>query len=1341
MATLVLGIAGSLAGGAALSGLSFLGIGGAQIGGAVGALTGAIVDQKLIGPLLAPTGQGLPQGPRLGDVKLGSSTEGTSLPRAYGQIRLPGLLIWATRFNETQTVVTQPTGGGQEAGDGKGGLGDAISSGQSGTVKTVQYNYFANVAYAVCEGPITRIGRIWADGKELNQSKYTIRVHRGTEDQSADALIVGKEGADNAPAYRGTAYVVFANMPLASFGNRLPQLNFEVFRAVDDFESRVKAVNLIPAAGEFIYDTTAVVRTVDGVSQSENLHTTLGGTDISVSLDQLADQLPNIANVALVATWFGTDLRIGHCQLKPGVETTDKTTLPYDWSVNGVSRGDAYLVSSSEGRPAYGGTPADRSIVTAIRELKTRGLGVTFYPFISMDVAADNSLPNPYGGIGQPAYPWRGRISCDPAPGETGSVDKTSACATQIAAFVGSAAVSDFHVSGTEVSYSGPDEWSFRRFILHYAKLCAAAGGVDAFIIGSELRGATTLRSGASTFPFVTALADLAADVKSVLGDAAKLTYGADWSEHVAYAPQDGLGDVFFHLDPLWASDAIDAVGIDAYWPLADWRDGDSHLDYLAGFRSIYDLNYLRGNVRGGEGFDFFYPAGEDGEPSADRIAQTRSAIGDGAYGKPWVFRPKAILEWWQNQHFDRPAGVESGSATVWVPQSKPVWFTELGCPAIDKGANQPNVFIDPKSSESVAPYFSRGLRDDLMQRRYIEAFASFYDPADPAYGGANPVSTVYGGTMVDLARLYIYTWDARPYPAFPLALSVWGDGGNWELGHWLTGRVAGGSLAAVVAQVLEDYGFAAYDASGLNGIVQGFVIDRIMAARDALQPLGLAYFFDAYESGGLIHFVQRGQIGSVATVTPDHLVETDAADPLYSITRGQETELPLSAKVTYIGLSNKYRQKAVEARRLNVRSDRVSAADLPIVMDAPQAQAIADSMLQDAWAAREKASFSLPPSLLALEPSDMITLDASGRSFRLRITDTRDADAKAIDALSIEPRVYDAIIAPLETEAPELPSVYGPTAPYFLDLPLIRGDEPPQAGYVTAFANPWPGSIAVYRSPTTSGYQLNTLLAATPTLGKTGTDFYSGPLWRYDRSNTLRVALDAGELDSATEDALLSGAHYLAIQNADGGWELIQFQNAELVGTLTYDLSMLLRGQAGTESAMRDPVAAGARVILIDSALVQLNMTAADIGLPLNYEIGPASEAIGDLSYAAATYTFTGIGYRPLAPVHLEGIREIDSGDWTLTWIRRTRIGGDSWDTEVPVGEDSELYQLDVLDGDTSVRTVTGLGTSAYRYHAADQVTDFGAVQPSITIRVSQVSGVYGPGEPATREIFEYRR
>ena len=223
---------------------------------------------------------------------------------------------------------------------------------------------------------------------------------------------------------------------------------------------------------------------------------------------------------------------------------------------------------------------------------------------------------------------------------------------------------------------------------------------------------------------------------------------------------------------------------------MSDWRDGTTHTDYVAGTSSVYSLDYLRGNIDGGEGYDWYYSS------EANRDSQTRTNITDGAYSKPWVFRYKDIKNWWQNLHYNRPSGTEAVASTDWVAESKPIWFLELGCPAVDKGANQPNVFYDPKSSESAYPYYSSGDRDDTMQRQYIRAFLSYYDTESEAYvAGNNPTSSVYSDDMVDLERIYFYTWDARPYPSFPDLLTIWSDGTNYETGHWLNGRLRYSSL------------------------------------------------------------------------------------------------------------------------------------------------------------------------------------------------------------------------------------------------------------------------------------------------------------------------------------------------------------------------------------------------------------------------------------------------------------------------------------------------------------------------------------------------------------------
>lgn len=559
-------------------------------------------------------------------------------------------------------------------------------------------------------------------------------------------------------------------------------INLYLFKGADPtLESLLRSVTIIPGTTEFGYGTTKVTKD----NKAANFLANLPVTDFEAALDDLTATATDLTHVSLIVAWHGTDLRCGNCQIVPKVETAVAATAPYEWQVGPTTRSGAQVVSQIDGRPAVGGAPADRTVYEALAAIKARGLKVTLYPFVMMDIPSSNSLPNPHGGTGQPAYPWRGRITCHPAPGQPGTVDKTAAAATQVNTFFGTATNANFgwNDSSRVVTYSGPNEWSFRRFILHMATI-ASAVGVDDFLIGSEMVGLTTIRSSATTFPAVTKLVELANDVKTRVGSTTRVSYGADWSEYHSYRPSDGGGDVFFHLDPLWASPNISYVGIDNYLPLADWRDGDLHLDRQAGYLTGYDRRYLQGNIEGGEYFDWYYAS------TAARNAQNRSPITDGAYDEPWVYRNKDLRSWWSRPHHNRPGGVRAASPTAWTPQSKPIVFTELGFPAIDKGANQPNVFVDPKSVESGIPYFSAGRRDETIQRAALEAVLEYWHPRN----GLNPISTVYAKPMIEWDRISVWTWDARPYPAFPQYANIWGDAANWSLGHWINGRIYGGN-------------------------------------------------------------------------------------------------------------------------------------------------------------------------------------------------------------------------------------------------------------------------------------------------------------------------------------------------------------------------------------------------------------------------------------------------------------------------------------------------------------------------------------------------------------------
>ncbi len=1320
MATLALAAAGAAVGSAVLpAGMSVLGvtISGATIGSQIGALAGAYVDQALFG---ASGETRTVEGPRLQHLHVTSSTEGAAIPRIYGRVRLGGQVIWATDFEEEVRTTTETSGGGKGVSSGGGGI------------ERVEYRYYANFAVAICEGEISGLRRVWADGAEIDLSRYVTRFYRGSETQPVDSLISAREGRDQAPAYRGTAYVVFERLPLARFGNRLPQLSFEVYRSVEPFAEEIRGVVLIPGSGEFVYAPEPVVRTFGyGGTRAENVHTLQGASDWQVALDQLEDELPNAKNVSLIVSWFGTDLRAGHCAIRPGVDIAEKTTEPFTWRAGGAMRAQAHLISTHDSAAAYGGTPADRTVVDAIRDLKQRGIGVTLTPFLLMDVPDGNALANPYGGASQPAYPWRGRITCHPAPGQPGSPDKTATAATQIAAFVGTAEAADFDISGRTVSYSGPSEWSYRRMVLHLAHLAKAGGGVDTFVIGTELRGLTWVRDGEGSYPFVAALCALADDVKAVLGAGCKITYAADWSEYFGHQPQDGSGDVCFHLDPLWASESIDAIGIDCYWPLADWRDGREHLDYVGGHRSIYDLAYLRSNLVGGEGFDWYYAS------PTDRDVQARTPITDGA-GKPWVFRYKDVRSWWINAHFNRPGGVEDVAATEWVPQSKPIWFMEIGCPAADKGANQPNVFVDPKSSETALPYYSNGARDDLMQRCYIRAFVSGFDPdADGYVAGLNPVSEVYGGRMVDCERIYAYCWDARPYPAFPQNLEAWGDGANWRRGQWLSGRLASVPLSELVEAILRDFDFDRFEAESLQGMVPGYIVDRAMSARDALQPLGLAYFFDAVESQGAIAFRHRGASGLAADFVEADLVEGDPDTPLATVVRGQETDLPASAKLNYISSLSDYQQAVVDARRLVGASGRLGRADLPIVLEADQATRIAESWLFETWASRERASFILPPSQIGLEPGDVVRLTRLGNEQLFRITEIGDHGAREIEARSIDPDIYVGGSAPHREASGVGPIDVGRPKVELLDLPLLTSDEDTHAAcgaYFAALKSPWPGAIALYGSPEEAGYRLRSTAAAPAILGETIESLPPGPIARIDHANRLQVSVSGGELYSVSRLQLLAGANAAAVRTGAGDWEILQFEMAELIGSGTYLLSDLLRGQAGSEGAMQagEPIAAGAPFVMLNGAIARVDLSPEELGLPYFWRYGPANRDLADASYDQQQYAFRGIGLRPYAPVHLRGRRA--GGELEVTWVRRTRVGGDSWGTSVvPLAEEFERYEIDILRPDGSVARTLTSDTSSVTYTISAQMEDFGGAQEQVRVRIAQLSAVFGRGASAT--------
>lgn len=1211
MATLALSLAGQVVGGAIGGPI------GATIGRALGALAGSAIDATLFSERRAPQTNPV-------DIRLQGSSQGAPIPRLYGWSRVTGNIIWATEL-------------------------EAVSSENAGAKGTApaesETEIFASFAIGLCEGEVQRLGRIWADGELLAAEGLTLRFYRGSETQLADSLIEAKQG-EEAPAYRGLCYIVFERLPLGRFGNRIPNISVELCRVTGELEPAVRAVTVIPGATEFGYDPVPRVRVISpGTTTNENAHQSARSSDWTLSLDELTALCPNLEHVALVVAWFGDDLRAGHCSIGSRVEASARTVQGTSWSVAGLSREAAQVVSQHDGGPAYGGTPSDAAVKAAIADLKARGLGVTLYPILLMDIAADNPM-------GQPAYPWRGRI--------TGT-------AADVAAFVP----------------------GYADFVLHYAELAAEAGGVEALLIGSELVGLTAIRDG-SDFPFVDALVELAADVKALL-PGAKLTYAADWSEYSGV--QSGDGEKLFHLDPLWASPHIDAIGIDNYMPIADWRDGTGHAD-AAGFESVHDLDYLDANIAGGEGFDWFYAS------DADRLAGLRTPIADDQ-GEPWVWRFKDLESWWSEPHHNRPVGVRSPTPTAWVPGSKPIWFTELGCGAVDKGANQPNVFGDEKSSEDGRPRFSSGSADPLMQRQVLRAHLRHWA----------------GSAMVQ--RIYLWTWDARPFPAFPLLGDVWADGVNHTTGHWLTGRL--GVLAAdeLAMALAQDFGVE-INATARPPLLEGYLVEGQASLRDALEPLmavtGLAV---RERAGGLELFRSRGR---EALPVPDLV----AGEPRLARKRPDPGEATSRLSLTGPDRMRDYLSATVTAMRAG--EGAAAGRSTGLVLDAGAARLAAERLLRDLAIAGETLELTLPPSLLALEAGDVIALPGAVEE-PFEITGIRDGVARRIEAHALAPALEIAIAA--DRQVPRGAIASTPALPLLAltQLPPEPADPLRSRLLLSAHAAPWPGRVTVMDAATGEHVAR---LSRSAGLGELLSPLQPGTWQTWDEANAIVLQLWGGHLAAAERNAVLAGSNRLAVQKDDGSWEVIGFAHAELFGPASYRLTGLLRGREGTDHAI-GPASAGNRVVLLDGRPVAQPVPTAWLGTArsLRAYAGTADEVgqdlVLDLDLAPSL---------PLAPVHLIAER-LSGGDVRLGWVRRSRADPDNWALEeAPHELVPEAYRLRILNGAAVLRSVT-CATPAATYAAAEQLADFGLLPSGFDFEVTQLSPVLGAGH-AARGRFE---
>jgi hypothetical protein len=535
-------------------------------------------------------------------------------------------------------------------------------------------------------------------------------------------------------------------------------------------------------------------------------------------------------------------------------------------------------------------------------------------------------------------------------------------------------------------------------------------------------------------------------------------------------------------------------------------------------------------------------------------------------------------------------------------------------------------------------------------------------------------------------------------------------------------------------------------DVTSLTDPVRGYKLASVAAIRSSLDTLQGAWPFDVVQSGYKLRFKRRGS-STMATVSSSELgaaISGEKEVERFTESREMAIQLPSNVLIGYIDYDREYDMGEQYAERLNTGSVATRAIEMSIVMTANEAVQKAEVLLYMYWLERSEVSFSLPPTFRQLEPADVITVQAESGTYELRLTSidyqssgVMDCVAKLNNAAAYSSTaISDTGVLPLGVVKRTVRSSYD-----LLNIPTIL-DALDTAGFPTVMSgvvSGWNGGT-IFKS--TDGGQTWAVVSgftSQSAMGSTLSNIGAPAEPRLiDKSSQLTVALSGGaSLVSVTESQMLNGSNYFAY-GVEGRWELIAAQNCVLQGNGTYVLTDLLRGRFGTEWAMGLHVT-GDSIYLLDINKTQFSsVNVGTIGLSLDYRGVSYDQSIDEDTNRA--FIYTGVNLECLSPVYLNGNRHPSTNDWSLEWLRRTRVGGE-WlnNVDALLSEASEAYEVEIYSSGTYVtlkRTITGLTTPNATYTSADQVTDFGSNQATLYLKVYQLSANVGRGYPLTQSI-----
>lgn len=298
----------------------------------------------------------------------------------------------------------------------------------------------------------------------------------------------------------------------------------------------------------------------------------------------------------------------------------------------------------------------------------------------------------------------------------------------------------------------------------------------------------------------------------------------------------------------------------------------------------------------------------------------------------------------------------------------KKIWFTEFGFPSIDKAPNQPNVFFDPKCTDGGSPKYSSAGTDFSVQRTAIKGFIEYWQ------------------TQEYIEEMFLWTWDARPYPAWPHG-NIWSDNHLWEKGHWVNGKFGSCSLAEIILELSARSGIdlKKIDISTIDEVVDGFILNKVLSTIDVINSLRIFYFFDVIASEcEKIKFLKRGA-GNLEHLSSESLIKI--SDNSYL----KQTEIPeeniiSKLSINFIDRFNNYTNSYCYISNETDSNSPTLNVKIPIILSLPEIEKIGGLILKNASIESKVIKFLIPSVFHGFKPGDFLILHYNKLKYQIRI-------------------------------------------------------------------------------------------------------------------------------------------------------------------------------------------------------------------------------------------------------------------------------------------------------------------------------------------------------------------